>query len=115
MNFETYLTQTIQNAVKEAVAREFDDLKKTLMHLENLQSRSTQTQTSTSKGEIIRPKELAEMLSLSISTIYKMYSEGQLPTKVKISSQAVGWLRSDIEEWILQRKEGHVLTKFAVR
>ena len=57
MNFESYLTQTIQNAVKEAVAREFDDLKKALMHLENLQSRSSQTQTSTSRRGIIRPKE----------------------------------------------------------
>jgi predicted DNA-binding transcriptional regulator AlpA len=105
MNFETYLTQTIQDAVNEAVAREFDDLKKTLLHLENSQNRSTQTQTFTSKGEIIRPKELAKMLSLSIPTIYRMYNEGQLPPKVKISSHAVGWLRSDIEEWLLLRKE----------
>ncbi|MCG2589513.1 helix-turn-helix transcriptional regulator [Rhodohalobacter sulfatireducens] len=105
MNFETYLTQTIQDAVKEAVVREFDELKKTLIHFETLQSRSTQTQTSTSQKEIIRPKELGEMLSLSISTIYKMYNEGQLPLKVKISSRVVGWLRSDIEEWLLLRKE----------
>ena len=33
MNFETYLTQTIQKAVKEAVASEFDDLKNTLFKL----------------------------------------------------------------------------------
>lgn len=75
------------------------------MHLENLQSRSTQTQTSASHREIIRPKELSEMLGLSIPTIYRMYNEGQLPPKIKISSRAVGWLRSDIEEWLLQRKE----------
>lgn len=105
MNFETYLTQTIQKAVSEAVAREFVDLKKTLMHLENSQSRSTQTQTYTSQREIIRPKELTEMLGLSIQTIYRMYNEGQLPPKIKISSRAVGWLRSDIEDWLLQRKE----------
>ena len=105
MNFETYLTQTIQDAIKEAVAREFDDLKKTLMNLENFQSRSVKTQRTGSQREIIRPKELAEMLGLSIPTIYRMYNEGQLPRKVKISSHAVGWLRSDIEEWLLQRKE----------
>ena len=105
MNFETYLTQTIQDAVKEAVAREFDDLKKVLMNLESLKSKSIQTNTSTSQREIIRPKELAEMLTLSLPTIYRMYNNGQLPPKVKISSHAVGWLRSDIEEWLLQRKE----------
>jgi predicted DNA-binding transcriptional regulator AlpA len=105
MNFETYLTQTIQDAVKEAVSKEFDELRKTLMHLENLQSRSSQTQTSKSRREIIRPKELAEMLTLSVPTIYRMYNNGQLPPKLKISSHAIGWLRSDIEEWLLQRKE----------
>lgn len=46
MNFETYFTQTINDAVKEAVAKEFDDLKKAQMHLENLQSQSSQKQTS---------------------------------------------------------------------
>ena len=105
MNFETYLTKTIQNTVKESVANEFDDLKKTLVHLENSKSRSTQTQAFTSKRVIIRPRELAEMLALSLPTIYRMYNDGQLPSKVKISSHAVGWLRSDIEEWLLQRKE----------
>jgi hypothetical protein len=59
MNVETYLTQTIQNAVKEAVSGEFDDLKKALMNLGSLQSRSAQTKTSASQREIIRPKELA--------------------------------------------------------
>jgi prophage regulatory protein len=105
LDFEIYLTQTTQDAINEAVRREFDDLKKTLVHLDSLQSRTTQTQTTTSQREIIRPKELAEMLGLSIPTIYRMYNDGQLPSKVKISSHAVGWLRSDIEEWLLLRKE----------
>jgi predicted DNA-binding transcriptional regulator AlpA len=35
-----------------------------------------------------------------------MYNNGQLPPKLKISSHAIGWLRSDIEEWLLERKEG---------
>lgn len=83
LNFETYLTQTIQDAVKEAVPREFNDLKKTLMHLENLQSRSTQSQTFTSQRKIIRLKELTEMLALRIQTIYRMYNEGQLPPKLR--------------------------------
>ena len=54
---------------------------------------------------IIRPKELAKMLSLSIYTLYRMQNEDQLPPKIQISSSTVGWLRSDIEEWLISRKQ----------
>lgn len=105
MNFETYLTQTIQKAVKEAITEEFDELKKAI--IPTIQSRDLRDQSAKPgfKSEIIRPKELAEMLSLSISTIYKMQGDGLLPPKIKISSHAVGWLRSDIEQWFTQKKE----------
>ncbi len=52
---------------------------------------------------IIRANELAELLSVSITTIFRMYKNGDLPPKVKISKRAVGWTESDIEEWIQER------------
>ena len=33
-----------------------------------------------------------------------MEKRGDLPPKVKISSRAVGWLESDIEDWLETRK-----------
>jgi len=107
MNFETYLTKKIEKAVTEAIQRELKCFKEEIKHLISTTSK-TQNVTSNNKlpkSKIIRPKELANMLSISISTLYKMQDDDQLPAKVKISSHAVGWLRSDIEEWLMSRKQ----------
>ncbi|MEX1261823.1 MAG: AlpA family phage regulatory protein [Balneolaceae bacterium] len=55
--------------------------------------------------QIIRPKELAELLSISIPTLYRMKDE--LPSKVKLSEngRAVGWRMSDIEAYLIERTE----------
>lgn len=55
--------------------------------------------------ELIRPNKLAELLDISIPTLYRMINEGELPPKVAISKRAVGWKRSQIEDWIEKRTE----------
>jgi len=53
--------------------------------------------------QIIRPKELAELLSISISTLYRIQEE--LPPKVKFSrkGRAVGWRKEDIEKYLEEK------------
>lgn len=53
--------------------------------------------------KVIKIKEVINRTSLSISTIYRLSSQGKFPNKVKIGSKAVGWLESDIEDYIMQR------------
>ena len=55
--------------------------------------------------QIIRPKELAEILSVSIPTLYRMMDD--LPPKIKLSKhgRAVGWRHSDIVEYLESRQE----------
>lgn len=53
--------------------------------------------------KIIRPTELAEMLSISKVTLWRMEKNGELPPRKKISERAVGWLESDIAEWLENR------------
>lgn len=55
--------------------------------------------------KIIRTHELAELLGISISQLYKMINNGELPPRVQISSRANGWRESDIDEWIEERTE----------
>ncbi len=55
--------------------------------------------------ELIRPKQLAKLLSISIPTLYRMINDGELPPKVKIGKRAVGWRRKQIEEWMDERTE----------
>lgn len=53
--------------------------------------------------QIIRPKELADLLSVSTVTVWRMEKRGELPRRKKISARTVGWLESDIKEWLENR------------
>jgi predicted DNA-binding transcriptional regulator AlpA len=53
--------------------------------------------------KIVRPAELAESLSVSKVTLWRMQKRGELPPKRQISSGVVGWLYSDLEEWLKER------------
>jgi prophage regulatory protein len=116
MNFEAYLTKTIERAVRTAVQEELKDFKEEVLNTitTRTNTRNVTPENSQPESTIIRPKDLANMLSLSISTLYKINNEGKLPPKVKISSNAVGWLRSDIEDWLASRKQAkrnEIITK----
>lgn len=47
--------------------------------------------------------EMVEITGLSRSTLQRMQSSGDLPTRMQISRKRVGWLRSDVETWLLSR------------
>lgn len=49
---------------------------------------------------IIRPSELAQRLGVSHPTLWRMEKRGDLPPRKKIGIRAVGWLTSDIEQWL---------------
>lgn len=54
-------------------------------------------------SNILRPKQLAKFLSLSIATIWRVAKEGDFPMKVQISARAVGWREEDIIAWLEKR------------
>lgn len=54
---------------------------------------------------IIRPSQLAEILSVNPVTIWRMEKRGELPPRKKISNRCVGWLESDIREWLESRPD----------
>lgn len=53
--------------------------------------------------KILRPGQLADMLGVSKTTLWRMEKRGELPQRIKISRRAVGWLESDIKEWLESR------------
>ncbi|WP_138430918.1 helix-turn-helix transcriptional regulator [Fodinibius saliphilus] len=57
---------------------------------------------------IIRPSELQDILGVTSSTLWRMEKEGRLPARIKISERAVGWRKSDIEEWIANRPDADI-------
>lgn len=51
--------------------------------------------------QLIRPKELCELLNISIPTLYRWEAEGRLPIpKIKFGPNCVGFRMSDVENWI---------------
>lgn len=52
---------------------------------------------------ILRPKQLAKILSVSEATIWRLQQTKYFPSKVYISKRAVGWFESDIEAWLEER------------
>lgn len=54
---------------------------------------------------ILRLPAVQSAIGLSRSTIYLRIAEGTFPRPISLGTRAVGWLQSDIEEWLLQRIE----------
>lgn len=56
-------------------------------------------------NRFVRPRELMAITGLSRTSIWRLEKSGQLPSRRKISPGAVGWLHSEIEEWINSRQK----------
>lgn len=54
---------------------------------------------------IIRLKDVMVSTGLARSTIYKYIGEGAFPKPVSMGNRCVGWLESEVYEWILERVE----------
>lgn len=54
---------------------------------------------------IIRLKEVIKLTGLARSTIYKYISEGTFPKPVPLGDRCVGWVDSEVHDWILARVE----------
>lgn len=55
--------------------------------------------------EIIRPKDLPKVTGLSRTTIWRLEKNNQFVKKIRLSQNAIGYRRSDIERWIANREE----------
>jgi prophage regulatory protein len=54
---------------------------------------------------ILRRNQVQARTGLSRSTIYLRIAEGSFPKPVSLGARAVGWLESDIEQWLTSRVE----------
>jgi prophage regulatory protein len=54
---------------------------------------------------ILRLKAVIDATGLARSTIYKYVAEGTFPKPIPLGDRCVGWLLSEVEDWILARIE----------
>ena len=52
---------------------------------------------------ILRRKQVESRTGLSRSTIYLRIKEGSFPKPISLGARAVGWLESEVEEWLDNR------------
>ena len=55
------------------------------------------------KDRYIRSDELTHMTGLSLSTIYRFERNGVFPRRRVLGPNSVGWLESDINDWLTSR------------
>jgi prophage regulatory protein len=53
--------------------------------------------------KIIRLNEVKALTGLPRSTLYKKISQKTFPVQVPLGHRAVGWLESDVQNWIHQQ------------
>ena len=63
---------------------------------------------------IIRLKEVIDSTGLARSTIYKYIAEGTFPKPVSLGDRCVGWVDSEVHEWIQARIEERNLAESSV-
>lgn len=56
--------------------------------------------------KILRLAAVIDLTGLSRSTIYAMKQNGLFPESVALGARSVGWLETDVQNWIASRKTG---------
>jgi prophage regulatory protein len=52
---------------------------------------------------ILRLPAVMKRTGLSRSSVYLWIAKGQFPAPVSLGARAVGWVESEVEEWIARR------------
>lgn len=56
-----------------------------------------------SQPTIIRPADIKLVTGYSRSHAYALEKKGEFPRRVKLGARAVGWLKSDLDNWLAAR------------
>jgi len=51
----------------------------------------------------LRLRQVCQLTGLGRSMIYQMQAEGRFPQRIKLGERAVGWLESEVREWLATR------------
>jgi prophage regulatory protein len=55
--------------------------------------------------KILRLPIVLDRTGLSRSTVYQRVTEGRFPRPVSLGARAVGWIETEVEEWIARQVE----------
>ncbi len=58
------------------------------------------TEQRQNRVTIVRRQQVQQRTGLSRSTIYLRIAQGTFPRAISLGARAVGWLESEIDEWV---------------
>lgn len=61
-----------------------------------------------SKGyhmKVLRKREVAERLGVSIMTLWRWEKKGTFPRHISLGSGSVGYLETEVDEWLQEKAE----------
>ena len=66
----------------------------------------TQTQSRPESIQVIRHTQVCNKLQISSAKLFDMVAKFQFPKPFQLipGGRAVGWIETDVEQWILERK-----------
>jgi prophage regulatory protein len=73
-----------------------------------MQTHSTASENTKTADRILRPRELAERIGLSLATLWRLRRRGDLPEPIRLSPGCVGWRASEIDAWLTERAERRI-------
>ena len=56
--------------------------------------------------KILKPNVVEEKVDLSRVTIWRLEKSGKFPKRVNLTDSRVGWIETEIDEWIEARPRG---------
>ncbi len=51
-------------------------------------------------SKILKAKQVAEEINVSVPQVYKLVNLGRFPKPIKLGERGSGWLTSEIEAWL---------------
>jgi prophage regulatory protein len=66
-------------------------------------TRQAPQRTPQQEDSILRPARVAQRLGVARGTIYRWINEGHFPRPIKLGGGSVGWLASEVNQWITEQ------------
>jgi prophage regulatory protein len=88
---------SLEEMVREQISRE-------LYKLLNVQKFGEQIIAERLKDAVLKMSAVSEITGVPASSIYRKVASGQFPAPIKLGESASGWLLSEIEQWIAERR-----------
>lgn len=57
------------------------------------------------KDQLLRFTAVHQAVGLSRSTVFRLERAGHFPKRRQLSANSVGWMSSEIEQWVATRKQ----------